>query len=102
MCIRDRSTGRTIYSMITQGTGAIINIILDPILIFGLIGFPRMGIQGAAAATVFGQIVAMLLALMFNATKNHDVTIRFRGFTPNGRTIRLIYAVGVPLSLIHI
>ena len=82
--------------MITQGTGAIINIILDPILIFGLIGFPRMGIQGAAAATVFGQIVAMLLALMFNATKNHDVTIRFKGFTPNGRTIRLIYAVGVP------
>lgn len=91
-----QSTGRTIYSMITQGTGAIINIILDPILIFGLIGFPRMGIQGAAAATVFGQIVAMLLALMFNATKNHDVTIRFKGFTPNGRTIRLIYAVGVP------
>ena len=91
-----QSTGRTIYSMITQGTGAIINIILDPILIFGLIGFPRMGIQGAAAATVFGQIVAMLLALMFNATKNHDVTIRFRGFTPNGHTIRLIYAVGVP------
>ena len=91
-----QSTGRTIYSMITQGTGAIINIILDPILIFGLIGFPRMGIQGAAAATVFGQIVAMLLALMFNATRNHDVTIRFKGFTPNGRTIRLIYAVGVP------
>lgn len=91
-----QSTGRTIYSMITQGTGAIINIILDPILIFGLIGFPRMGIQGAAAATVFGQIVAMLLALMFNATKNHDVTIRFRGFTPSGHTIRLIYAVGVP------
>jgi Na+-driven multidrug efflux pump len=55
-----------------------------------------MGIQGAAAATVFGQIVAMLLALMFNATKNHDVTIRFRGFTPSGHTIRLIYAVGVP------
>ena len=91
-----QSTGQTFYCMITQGTGAIINIILDPILIFGLIGFPRMGIQGAAAATVFGQIVAMLLALMFNATKNHDVTIRFKGFTPNGRTIRLIYAVGVP------
>lgn len=91
-----QSTGQTFYCMITQGTGAIINIILDPILIFGLIGFPRMGIQGAAAATVFGQIVAMLLALMFNATKNHDVTIRFRGFTPSGHTIRLIYAVGVP------
>ena len=96
-----QSTGRTIYSMITQGTGAIINIILDPILIFGLIGFPRMGIQGAAAATVFGQIVAMLLALMFNATMNHDVTIRFKGFTPNGRTIRLIYAVGVPSIILQ-
>ena len=82
--------------MFTVLIGAILNIILDPILIFGLIGFPRMGIQGAAAATVFGQIVAMLLALMFNATKNHDVTIRFRGFTPSGHTIRLIYAVGVP------
>lgn len=89
-------TGKTVYQMASQLTGAVVNIILDPILIFGLIGFPRMGIQGAAAATVFGQIVAMLLALMFNATKNHDVTIRFRGFTPNGHTIRLIYAVGVP------
>lgn len=57
-----QSTGQTFYCMITQGTGAIINIILDPILIFGLFGVPKMGIQGAAAATVFGQIVAMFLA----------------------------------------
>ena len=91
-----QSTGRTIYSMITQGTGAIINIILDPILIFGLLGFPKLGIQGAAGATVFGQIVAMLLAMFFNHAKNHDVKVRFKGFHPNGRTIRLIYAVGVP------
>ena len=91
-----QSTGRTIYSMITQGTGAIINIILDPILIFGLLGFPKLGIQGAAGATVFGQIVAMLLAMYFNHAKNHDVKVHFKGFKPHGRTIRLIYAVGVP------
>lgn len=91
-----QSTGRTIYSMITQGTGAIINIIMDPILIFGLAGFPKMGIQGAAAATVFGQIVAMILACLFNAAKNRDVKIRFRGFKPDGHIIKLIYMVGVP------
>lgn len=91
-----QSTGRTIYCMITQGTGAIINIILDPILIFGLFGMPKMGIQGAAAATVFGQIVAMLLAMYFNHTKNKDVSMTFRGFRPHRRTIALIYEVGVP------
>ncbi len=91
-----QSTGRTIYSMITQGTGAIINIIMDPILIFGLLGFPKLGIQGAAGATVFGQIVAMLLAMYFNHAKNHDVKVHFKGFKPHGRTIRMIYAVGVP------
>lgn len=69
-----QSTGRTIYCMVTQGTGAIINIILDPILIFGLFGLPEMGIQGAAAATVFGQIVAMFLAMYFNHAKNKDVS----------------------------
>ncbi len=61
-----QSTGRTFYSMITQGTGAIINIILDPIMIFGLFGFPRLGIRGAAIATVTGQIIAMLLAVYLN------------------------------------
>ena len=86
-----QSTGRTFFSMITQGTGAIINIFLDPVLIFGLAGFPKLGIQGAAAATVFGQIVAMVMALMFNITKNHDVHIRFRGFSPNGRIIPVSY-----------
>ena len=77
-----QSTGQTFYCMITQGTGAIINIILDPILIFGLFGVPKMGIQGAAAATVFGQIVAMFLALILNHTKNKEVRINFRGFHP--------------------
>lgn len=91
-----QSTGRTIYCMVTQGTGAIINIILDPILIFGLFGLPEMGIQGAAAATVFGQIVAMFLAMYFNHAKNKDVSLAFRGFKPNKRTIAIIYEVGIP------
>ena len=82
--------------MITQGTGAIINIILDPILIFGLLGIPAMGIRGAAAATVFGQIVAMVLAAILNHAKNKDVRISFKGFSPHGRTISIIYQVGVP------
>ena len=91
-----QSTGQTFYCMITQGTGAIINIILDPILIFGLLGVPAMGIRGAAAATVFGQIVAMVLAAMLNHTKNKDVRISFKGFSPHKRTISIIYQVGVP------
>ncbi len=57
------ASGKTIYTMITQSTGAIINIIFDPIFIFGLFGFPKMGIAGAAVATIFGQTVAMLMAL---------------------------------------
>ena len=91
-----QSTGQTFYCMITQGTGAIINIILDPILIFGLLGIPAMGIRGAAAATVFGQIVAMVLAAMLNHAKNKDVRISFKGFSPHKRTISIIYQVGVP------
>ena len=91
-----QSTGQTFYCMITQGTGAIINIILDPILIFGLAGMPKMGIQGDAAATVFGQIVAMVLAGCLNHAKNKDVRISFKGFRPHGRTISVIYQVGVP------
>lgn len=91
-----QSTGQTFYCMFTQGIGAIINIILDPILIFGLFGVPRMGIQGAAAATVFGQIVAMFLAAFLNHKKNKDVRVKVRGFKPHRKTISLIYQVGFP------
>ena len=91
-----QSTGRTIYNMFSQGLGAIVNIIMDPIMIFGLLGFPAMGIRGAAAATVLGQILAMFLSLFFNLKKNTDVSIDMRGFKPHGRTIKVIYAVGVP------
>ena len=91
-----QATGITIYNMITQATGAIINIILDPIMIFGLFGFPRLGVKGAAIATVIGQIVAMLMGLWFNAKKNKEVHMDFRHFRPNGRIIGEIYKVGVP------
>ena len=91
-----QSTGKTIYSMYTQGLGAIINIVLDPILIFGYFGAPALGIAGAAGATVFGQIIAFGLGFYLNKTKNHEITISLRSFKPNGEIIRHIYAVGVP------
>ena len=91
-----QSTGKTIYTMITQGTGAIVNIILDPILIFGLFGVPKMGIMGAALATVIGQWVAMFLAIYFNHKKNHEVELSFKGFKPHKATILNIYKVGLP------
>lgn len=91
-----QSTGRTIYNMYSQGVGAITNIILDPILIFGLLGFPALGIRGAALATVIGQILAAFLSLIFNLKKNEDVSLNMRGFRPNGRIIRIIYEVGIP------
>ena len=91
-----QSTGRTFYTMITQGTGAIINIILDPIFIFGYLGMPRMGVAGAAIATVIGQIVAAVMAIIINEKKNPDIKLRFGGFSPDGRMIGQIYAVGVP------
>lgn len=91
-----QSTGRTIYSLFSQGIGAITNIILDPIMIFGLLGFPALGIRGAAVATVTGQILAMFIALFCNLKKNPDVSINMRGFRPHGHTIKIIYAVGIP------
>lgn len=91
-----QSTGKTIYNMITQGIGAIINIILDPIMIFGYFGFPRMEVAGAALATVIGQIVALLLGLYFNVKKNKEININMKGFRPNGRIIGSIYKIGVP------
>ena len=91
-----QSTGRTIFTMITQSTGAIINIILDPILIFGLFGMPKMGVVGAAIATVTGQICAAILAITFNLTKNPDVHISFKGFKPQIIFVKNILSVGIP------
>lgn len=91
-----QSTGKTIYTMITQGTGAIINIILDPILIFGLLGFPRMEVAGAATATVIGQMVAVIMSFFFNSRKNKEINVNMRGFRPHRKTIGIIYQVGIP------
>lgn len=90
------ATGRTIYSMITQATGAIINIVLDPILIFGWFGLPAMGMAGAAWATVAGQIVGAGLGFYFNLTKNHDIKLSYKGFKVRGDVIKRILSVGVP------
>lgn len=91
-----QATGKTIYTMFTQGTGAIINIILDPILIFGYLGLPALGVAGAAWATVIGQLAGMLLSVFFNVTRNHEVRLEVRGFRPHLQTIKSIYAIGVP------
>jgi len=91
-----QATGRTMFTMMTQGIGAIINIILDPIFIFGMFGMPRMEIAGAALATVIGQIIACLLAIICNIKYNHDITFEFKGFKPNLHIIKQIYSVGVP------
>ena len=91
-----QSTGMTFYNMITQMCGAVTNIILDPILIFGLLGAPRMGIAGAATATVVGQIVAGTLALIINLKVNKEIQISFKGFRPDMKVIKKIYSVGLP------
>ena len=91
-----QSTGRTMYTMITQGVGAVINLILDPILIFGLFGLPGLGVAGAAAATVIGQIAAAVLAVVLNLKANRELHISFRGFRPDMGLIGNIYKVGVP------
>lgn len=91
-----QSTGKTVFAMITQGVGAIINLILDPILIFGYFGVPAMGIAGAAIATVAGQIVAGSLAVFLNYKYNPEVRVSFRKFKPDFPMIGKIYAVGAP------
>ena len=90
------STGKTIFSMTSQLCGAITNIILDPILIFGLFGAPKMGVTGAAVATVIGQCVACIVAGICNHKFNHEVRLSFRGFRPDLKIIGHIYAVGIP------
>lgn len=87
-----QGTGRSILSMYTQGLGAIVNIILDPICIFVL----KMGVAGAAVATVIGQFCGCALALYFNVKKNHDIHLHFKGFRPHWKVIGQIYAIGLP------
>lgn len=91
-----QSTGKTFYTMITQGTGAIINMILDPILIFGYFGMPQMGVTGAAVATVIGQVIAGIFAMIINIKKNTEISLQVKGFKPDLSIIGQIYAVGIP------
>jgi len=91
-----QATGITIYSMYSQMAGAITNIILDPILIFGLLGAPKMGVAGAAVATVAGQFVSLILVTVFNIKKNHEINLSMKNFRPNRRIIAEIYRVGLP------
>ncbi len=94
-----QATGKTFYTMLSQGVGAIINIILDPIMIFGMLGFPEMGVAGAALATVTGQIAAMLIALFFNSTKNEYIKLSPKTMRLHKKTVGRIYSVGVPSIL---
>lgn len=91
-----QSTGRTFHTMITQGSGAILNIILDPILIFGWFGIPAMGVRGAAIATVIAQVISALMAFTINAKVNDDIDMQYAGFRPDFKVIKRIYSVGVP------
>lgn len=94
-----QATGKTIYTMVTQGIGAVINIIFDPIFIFGMFGLPAMGVRGAAIATVMGQIVAMLLAVFFNARVNKELKFRLKQMLPRLDMLANIYKVGAPSIL---
>lgn len=91
-----QSTGRSVLAMISQGTGAIINIIMDPILIFGLFGFPAMGVKGAALATILGQWIAAVLGVYMNLRFNPEVSGAINDLKPHGATIMRILAIGVP------
>ena len=96
-----QASGRTIYTLFTQGTGAILNILLDPLFIFGFepLGIAPMGIAGAAVATVIGQWVAAIMAIIFNLTRNPDVQFGLKYLRPDREIIRLILSVGIPSVL---
>jgi putative MATE family efflux protein len=96
-----QGTGLTFYTMISQLCGAVTNIVFDPILIFGLGPFPKLGMTGAAIATIFGQFISMFLSFGFNIKKNKEVHFHFRGFRPDRHIIREIYTVGVPAILLN-
>ena len=91
-----QSTGKTTLAMVTQLIGAVTNLILDPILIFGYLGMPKMGVSGAALATVIGQIFAGIAAIIINVSLNDEIKLDFKGFRPSGQIIGMIYKVGVP------
>lgn len=96
-----QGTGKTLYVLFVQGTGAIVNIILDPILIFGLFGMPRLEVKGAAIATIIGQTCGMLLGIVINIMVNKEVSIDMRGFRPSLTDIKHIYAIALPSMVLQ-
>ena len=95
-----QSTGHTVYTMYSQLAGAIFNVIFDPLLIFGIGPFPRMGIRGAALATVLGQILGLCVSIFFNLTKNREIRFKLKNIIPEIPVIAEIYKVGVPSILL--
>lgn len=91
-----QATGKTHLAMIGQLVGALINIIFDPILIFGLLGFPKLGVAGAAIATVFGQFCGAMVSLAIHQKKNREIRITLSGLRPRSFTVRTILSVGIP------
>ena len=94
-----QAAGLTVQSTLAQISGAVINIILDPIMIYGLLGCPKMGVQGAALATVIGQIASFLIALFFHIKMNKSIKNGLRYIRPDKTTIKLIYKIGLPAIL---
>lgn len=96
-----QSTGKTLLSMVSQLVGTGFNIIFDPLLIFGLCGFPKMGIAGAAIATVSGQIAAMVVSLILNLKYNKEINFSLKKFLPEWKVIKDIFAVAIPSILLQ-
>lgn len=91
-----QATGNSLYSTIAQVSGAVTNMILDPVMIYGMLGFPEMGVDGAALATVIGQLVSLALAFFFHLKKNTDISNRLHYLKPDRSIIHDIYAIGLP------
>ena len=96
-----QATGKSVYSMIIQLSGAVINIILDPIMIFGLLGCPEMGVTGAAAATVIGQLVAAALGIFLNLKFNPEIKILLKNFLPKPKILKEMLSIGIPAVLMQ-
>ena len=96
-----QGTGKTKYILYVQATGALFNCVMDPILIFGLLGFPAMGVKGAAIATVFGQLLGCALGLYFNKTKNKEIQLSFKKIRPHWQTMKEIYRIGIPSIILQ-